>query len=114
MNQLDFVLTFFQKCGLNLIRFVDLTFLCPYEFVYVTNNLSRVVRASTTAHRQRSLFPEGVLLGSLDPNIEICRSADLNFRHKKTAMLSGADSRYEFVVRLSYSEAGRFVNKKAS
>jgi len=62
-------------------------------FVYVTNNLSRVVRASTTATRQRSLFPFGVLLGSLDPNIEITSYDDLNFRHKKTAMLSGADCR---------------------
>nr|DAN20112.1 MAG TPA: hypothetical protein [Caudoviricetes sp.] len=62
-------------------------------FVYVTSNLSRVARASTTATRQRSLFPYGIVLGSLDPNIKITRSGDLNFRHKKTAMLSGADCR---------------------
>nr|DAQ50016.1 MAG TPA: hypothetical protein [Caudoviricetes sp.] len=86
-----------------------MTFLCPYELVLYSTNLSRVDRASTTAHRQRSLFPFGILLGSLDPIIEITRSGDLNFRHKKTAMLSGADSRYEFVVQLSYPLMAVFV-----
>nr|DAD75703.1 MAG TPA: hypothetical protein [Podoviridae sp. ctzeq1] len=81
-----------------------MTFLCPYELVLYSTNLSRVDRASTTAHRQRSLFPFGILLGSLNPIFDLfsfLRCEDRKFRHKKTAMLSGADSRYEFVVRLS-------------
>nr|DAQ59330.1 MAG TPA: hypothetical protein [Caudoviricetes sp.] len=55
-----------------------------------------MIGVQLTANSRRSLF-RCIVYRSLAPIFgfsKLCRSAQVDFRHKKTAMLSGADCRY--------------------
>nr|DAV02591.1 MAG TPA: hypothetical protein [Bacteriophage sp.] len=52
-------------------------------------------RVSTTNASWRNYFPFGIVFRSLNPIFDLfsfLRCEDLKFRHKKTAMLSGAET----------------------